>query len=290
MKTASVLKTSFIMLTMIITLGLSTQVCADITEYDIIIGRTIDVENPSGLVYRNDGFWVLNRTDTEGYRLRHYSAATETWGEELGNYYVPAVYNVQGLAWDGVYWWIADNIHPTGDKINKCTLDSFGLSVVQSYDWGPSGPVSLEWAQDRLWVADNSTDTIYRVTVGDTSLSLETWCSTNPEPYGLAWDGANMWSLTGPAGGFDSVRGDREIYKHDFDGNIIEIWNYPPADDPSLGIYGGCGTGIAFVDGQLYYADYDKDQIIEAIPAPSAIMLGGIGVGFVGWLRRRRTI
>jgi len=44
--------------------------------------------------------------------------------------------------------------------------------------------------------------------------------------------------------------------------------------------------GVGFLSG----GDHFSSGSIIAIPAPGAILLGGIGVGFVGWLRRRKAL
>jgi hypothetical protein len=75
---------------------------------------------------------------------------------------------------------------------------------------------------------------------------------------------------------------------YDGSATTTNSWFFGDLDDDIFGGDAGTMLYITFDHNADGVVSFDNVRIY--VPAPGAILLGGIGVGIVGWLRRRRTL
>ena len=138
---------------------------------------------------------------------------------------------------------------------------------------------------------------IQELTVGHPDFARYAGSQSQPNYIGTGvqngWNGIIKFHLAKPAsqiglGVADSAGGPEFLSVYNSGGALLESYQLTPGAN-IYAVITRPTYDISYITltGEFFAAD---DLQFNAIPAPGAILLGSIGVSFVGWLRRRRTI
>ncbi len=111
-------------------------------------------------------------------------------------------------------------------------------------------------------------------------LQLALWVLEDESSVPSSWGDSSWWGVSSGAYNNQFL----EMVSQEFDSGSGLI--------NAKSDYGGSTVRVMnlYKKGYAGNADYRKQDQLVIVPAPGAILLGSIGIGLVGWLRRRRTL
>lgn len=141
--------------------------------------------DPSGLAWDSDGkLWVANQAGTRDiYRVE---PSTGTILQTIDPAATP-----EDLAWNGVNLWAC--VLQVGDDY-VYEIDPFTGALVSQIQPAIGELRGATFVGDSLWLANNSTGTLYEYDTAGNQLSSGTVTGIG-SPTGMAWDGTYLWVL-----------------------------------------------------------------------------------------------
>jgi hypothetical protein len=167
-------------------------------------------------------------------------------------------------------------------------------------DWAPYGKIigtPYETFCVELGETFNPGPTYYATVDPDVKVPPDTVSGYTAYTY-LTTETKSLYAtwLNNQKGGFTAKQFQEEIWYYQYGKNTF---SYSGHNVVNHGIYGSSGldfTGASNIlvlnlwSKPIYEEAYDCQSVMIQVPAPGAIMLASMGMGFVGWLRRRQAL
>jgi len=271
---------SILVLVVIGTLG---ALCLDLPTADAVMtfsdGQIHNINYPI-----NDSVWVDYQTPGMKTTVNWLDGAVSTAGEDLITYEDSRVNFIGGWLGDDLFALDRSNVIISGGVINGMLYaPGVGAGV------GPKITIYGGTIRRNLHALNDTQVNVFGGSIGvaGPGTDLLVWSEATVN----IWGGLIQGTLQASTGGILT------IYGSDFtvDGLPVDygelsslLGGYPDDEPYRRHLNGILGSG-ELIDND-FLIGHDAKIVLRPIPAPSALILGAIGAGFVTWLRRCRTL